>query len=568
MPDGIYNFNFTQNALGRNLAGLLASYAFVISILCVSILLRAKTKFKDEWNRKFVHIAVAHWGLIYYFLLDNFWFALIVPLTFAAMNALSYKKGLIKSIERTEGARYPGTVYYALSIALLSCLGVAADCKLYALAAMLAFGWGDALAGVVGMKFGKKKFPAPLSGKSLIGGAVCFLACFVVVFLVLCLEQVFMSGQIGSQTGMKINILYILGAAFTAGVAGATVEAVSRYGLDNILMPVALFLACMSYGAGVDLSGICLALAISVFVAGLAFGLKALTPGAFFAAIVTGVLLYVLGGAYLFAALIGFFVIASVAGFVKGQVNNNAQLKDNSSGQRSVVSRQLKDKSDNCDLRIVNCELNKDKTDNCPLSLVTYPLKNGRRAVQVFCNSFPALILAALYYFTGRPACLIGAYGALGFALSDTLASELGILSKRRPFDIVTFKPIQKGLSGGVSFLGLLASILGAAAIALFPLFDASLNPAFTQSSPILLNILPAAMVFGSGVLGALFDSFLGSRFQAKYLLPDGSGLVEKPAEDGSYKLARGFRFIDNNLVNLLSCCFAGLICFLTGLVL
>ncbi|MDR1093776.1 MAG: DUF92 domain-containing protein [Clostridiales bacterium] len=571
MPDGTYNFKFTGNGLILNLIGLAASYAFVISILCLSLLLKARGKLKDEWNRKFVHIAVAHWSLIYYFLLDNFWFALFVPLTFIALNALSYKKGLIKSIERAEGAKYPGTVYYAASTALLAVLGFAAGYRLYAMAAMLAFGWGDALAGIIGVRFGKRKFPAPLSDKSLAGGLAAFAASVAAVLAIALPTLFFAPEQLAG--GAAVDIRFALGLALVAGTAGAAAELISRYGLDNILMPAALFLACLAFGA-TDLRGFCIAAAVSVLVAGAAFGLKALTADAFLAAVVTGVLLYLTGGAGLFAALTAFFVIANVAGFVGAKRRGSPQCSGHFSLSQPITDCPSKENSPTKKEKSVGEQIdnNPDNTSQFPIlnsqlkDGEQFPQKRGRTAIQVFCNSAPALLFAALFYFTGKAACLVGAYGALAFSLADTLASEIGILSKKLPLDVATFKPVQRGLSGGVSPLGLIASAAGAAAIAACPLFDAALNPP-ALAAPYALNPLAAVMVFCGGFLGALFDSLLGSRFQAKYLLPDGAGLTEN-AGGGPYHLARGFRFVDNNAVNLLSCAFAGLVCFSAGLFL
>jgi len=597
-----FKFDFGNGVwLAKNLIGLTTSYVLILSVLSISLLMRSKGKTKHEWGRKFVHIAVAHWSLIYYFLIDNFYIALFVPLTFVAVNALSHRFNVIKSIERQENPNYPGTVYYAMSFALLAGIGSAFDLKIYAVGAMLAFGWGDALAGIIGISFGRRKISAPFSEKSTAGSAACFVMCFLISALVPIADSLF--------TGTPPPPpLYVLGFAFCAGTVGAATEVVALFGLDNILMPAALFFSYLLFGYE-NLRIIYVALSVSVFVAGIAFSLKALTGDAFFAAVVTGVLLYRTGGVYLFGALIAFYLIASAAGAVrrraarnaqtlayaqmindKGQMTNediathNAQRTTHNEGQiadeggeRRAESRDelgIKDEKHNTNTVMPDedKEISQQQPSAFNLQLSTSPsAKRGRRAVQVFCNSAPALLFSTLFYFLGDIEYLIGAYGALAFALSDTLGSEIGILSKKQPLDIVTFKPVKKGLSGGVSLLGLFASIVGAACIAALPMLCGVLDlpPEFyTPKLTKPYSILPAVMVLCGGFLGALFDSFLGSRFQAKYVLSDGSGLSDDPASDGSRPLARGFRFVNNNLVNLISCSMAGVVCFAAGLFL
>ena len=52
-------------------------------------------------------------------------------------------------------------------------------------------------------------------------------------------------------------------------------------------------------------------------------------------------------------------------------------------------------------------------------------------------------------------------------ATSDTWATEFGKLSKSKPISITTFQPIEHGLSGGITMIGLFGSILGASIIGL-----------------------------------------------------------------------------------------------------
>jgi len=56
---------------------------------------------------------------------------------------------------------------------------------------------------------------------------------------------------------------------------------------------------------------------------------------------------------------------------------------------------------------------------------------------------------------------LLVTLGQFGCCLGDTLASELGILSKSRPILITTLKQVPAGTNGAMSFLGTIVSIAG-----------------------------------------------------------------------------------------------------------
>lgn len=160
-----------------------------------------------------------------------------------------------------------------------------------------------------------------------------------------------------------------------------------------------------------------------------------------------------------------------------------------------------------------------------------------RTASQVVANGLPAALALLSYAAFSYPhGALVAFAAAVAEASADTWAGEIGQLSHKDPVSIVTFTRVPKGISGGVTVLGLSASVLSSLLIAILYIgtFGGSLSD--------------AAIITSSGFLGALLDSFLGATIQAKYRDEDGT-LTEEATDDR----VRGIPFIDNDAVNLIS---------------
>ncbi len=168
--------------------------------------------------------------------------------------------------------------------------------------------------------------------------------------------------------------------------------------------------------------------------------------------------------------------------------------------------------------------------------------KSGRRdAVRVFCNvglGGAALLLGGLLR---EPGFRFVYAAVLAETLADSLASKLGPLSAGRTVDICTLRPIEKGLSGGVSLWGTTASLLGAALVGLLSLLF---------GWPLRRAALAALL----GFAGALLDSVYGSLLQVKYRCPVCGSLTERERCCGAVTgRVKGLRPVNNDGVNLLS---------------
>ena len=182
-----------------------------------------------------------------------------------------------------------------------------------------------------------------------------------------------------------------------------------------------------------------------------------------------------------------------------------------------------------------------------------------RRLVQIIANVGTGTVLILIFFLFDRGDIGFFLYAAaMAASLADSMASGIGVLQKRDPVSVVTWKRIPRGRSGGVSVTGLAASLLGS-------LIIAGLYAAFSGKLP------AALLVCAAGFLGALADSFYGALLQGKYLCSvDGAYTEKRICHGKEARLTGGFRFIDNNAVNLMNNVTAaalGALFLLTGLV-
>jgi uncharacterized protein (TIGR00297 family) len=162
----------------------------------------------------------------------------------------------------------------------------------------------------------------------------------------------------------------------------------------------------------------------------------------------------------------------------------------------------------------------------------------GRSAVQVFANGGVGAVCWVLHQITGQFIFSLAALMSFAISMSDTVSAEWGKYRKGYTYDLLRWKQVPVGLSGGVSWAGTWAGLIGAFVAA---------------GLAVCLYPLPWATVLymgGVGFIGMLADSVLGSRWQALYQLPNGE-ITETP-QPGS-RLVKGKAWCTNHTVNLLS---------------
>lgn len=154
--------------------------------------------------------------------------------------------------------------------------------------------------------------------------------------------------------------------------------------------------------------------------------------------------------------------------------------------------------------------------------MVAEGIKGARDIDSVLANGLVPMGIAIIYIFDNNYKQFILIendfywilfISSVSVACSDTLASEIGVLSDKT-YLITNFKPIKVGTDGGISALGEFASFFGALIIA-FCGFSA-----YYYYNEISIKFLFIPLIVG--FIGCQIDSYLGAIFERRGKLTKG----------------------------------------------
>lgn len=442
-----------------------------------------------KYSRKLVHILVgAEWIILSHYMGPTYHF-LVVCLFFMLLLAVAHFKNLMPMIS-SESDNAPGTVYYAAAMSIMATI------CLFLPDLMVPFGIGvmctsigDGLAGVVGQLV-RKYNPRIYGNKTLFGTLANFAFSSVVAIVFTAVYD------------LDIKIWQ----CFMIGILSAGLELITVFGLDNITVTVGAAFLAYGFINAPTVNLFIIPIVVTPFIISTVLHKNVLTKFGLLLAIILDIVVSLTLGNFGFVLLVAFLF-------------------------GSVVIDKIK--------RLRKTDDTVTKKGDC------------RDAVQVIANGLVPMLMATFYSITLNPAFIAAYVAALAEAFADTAASGIGVYSNT-VYDVFRMKKTKQGLSGGMSVIGTLASLVapfGIAAIAL----------AFSAIS------LKAMLVISlAAFLGVVFDSFLGSLLQVKYKCIACGEITErevhcrKPTRKHS-----GFTFFDNDVVNLLSGAFAALLGFL-----
>ncbi len=217
-----------MNNWGDDLGVLLLSYVYLFGMLGAAEGLRRWRGYPVDFTRKVVHVAAGMtvWLLLFFRHLPM---GLIPPVSFIAINAFSYWKGTFTAMETGERGNL-GTIYFPLSFAILTVLLWSQRTLL--VAALMPMTWGDALAAVVGQRWGHHRYHTWSNSRSLEGS----LAFLLIAWLATALPLVLLSGSpFPGWTAVAV--------ALGVSAAATVVEAVTPWQADNLSVPAVSALA-------------------------------------------------------------------------------------------------------------------------------------------------------------------------------------------------------------------------------------------------------------------------------------------------------------------------------------
>ena len=212
-----------------DLVGVAAVYIYVALLIVFTE--KVFSKRYPMQSRKFLHIMTGNIAFILPLFETREIMAFVAAGPFILFTFLMSPYSPIKSIrgKTSEAGHGLGLVYYAITWTVLAYAFF--DHREIIAMGILAMSYGDGLASLIGIKYGKRKYCVFKDTKSYVGS----IAMFVCTFLLLVIALLFYAEPV--TTWVAVYLLCMAGVA-------TIVEGVTPLGLDNLSVP---FVAALMY---------------------------------------------------------------------------------------------------------------------------------------------------------------------------------------------------------------------------------------------------------------------------------------------------------------------------------
>ncbi len=470
-----------------------AFFAVIALFIALAEISRIHFGWSAEVNRKLVHILTGIFIFFTPFLFHSekplCWMAVL----FIVINGLGIITGRLKGMHGTQRTSF-GTVFYPLTFLLLTLFFWNIN-PFFVVVPMLILALSDAAAAIVGENLkSPHEFRLGKDKKSLEGSATMFLSAFTIVALSL--------RFLGPRYALSVSWPFVLWSAFATALISTLLEALSSEGSDNLSAPAgaALVLYFLLHASPAGRIQFAAGLGLGLLVSVCSWLASFLTLSGAVGTFLLAAFIFGTGGWRWTLPILAFFLLSSLL---------------------SAAGKTHKQ------------------------SFSTLFEKSGRRDIgQVLANGTAAAFMLFFHLIRPHPVFYTLYLGALAAVTADTWATEIGVFSKVRPVKISTLRPVPAGTSGGVTLLGLFASIVGAGIIAAAGWLAAP-SSGFSPHTPEFW------IVVGAGFLASAVDSLIGSVAQAQFRCPKCHKITEKKMHCGALtEWVSGRLWLTNDWVN------------------
>jgi phytol kinase len=213
-------------ALGRDLAAFGLVTVAVGAVFALAEAARRLAGWETEHTRKLAHVGSGLVAAAFPWLFSSALSVALLTGGFAVFMAVTARQGLLPSVHAV-ARRTSGGAFFPCGVAL-AFLASARPAPF--VSAMLVLAVGDAVAGLVGRRYGRHPHRFGEAVRSVEGSAALFLTSVVVVTSALrCLDGLPLAGSLA--WGLAVAAL------------ATTIEVAAQEGSDNLLLPVAVALA-------------------------------------------------------------------------------------------------------------------------------------------------------------------------------------------------------------------------------------------------------------------------------------------------------------------------------------
>jgi phytol kinase len=199
---------------------ILLSFGYIFAMLGIAEGLRRWRDYSSDFTRKFIHIAVGMYSVIAIFIFEERVWAIIPPAAFIVINFLDWRFGVLQAMTSSDRSNL-GTVYFPLSFVVI--IWLLWDRPALLVGSLMPMTWGDALAAVLGRRYGRRRYTVLGATRSLEGSLVMLGASVLATWLALALLD----------GGNPLSL------ALATAAAATLAESVSPWGLDNLTVPAA-----------------------------------------------------------------------------------------------------------------------------------------------------------------------------------------------------------------------------------------------------------------------------------------------------------------------------------------